>query len=256
MPTGLLTPTRVDQSARMPGGLLARSLPAPAGWERGGVVIPFYGCGEPILRDKCVTGLDTVTRNGVAEFRTVPIEQGSGCSTTGEDTLGPSAQDRYAATVEWAMGRQLATDQAATGNPSFADATVLGTVADADFVTAVACLEQAAADAGFGATWVLHAPPRAAAYLAYQGLLTDTGLSPMGATWILSPGYPVQGATTVRLWATGRVWASASTPDVVEGIHHRTNNVEAWARGEGIAVFDPCLLIAIDVTVPACPVPA
>jgi hypothetical protein len=178
----LLTPAQVDQSARMPGGLLAKSLPAPAGWERGGIAIPYYGCGEPVLRDKCVVAEDIPNRNGaVAEFPTVPIEYGSACSTTGPDSVLPSAQAGYDATADWSLSRQLQTDAVSNGQPTLGDGNLLGTVADADFATAVGALEQAAADSGFGRVWVLHTTVRGASYLAQQGLLTIDGFSPAGA---------------------------------------------------------------------------
>lgn len=250
----LLTPARVDQSARMPGGLLARSLPAPAGWERGGLILPFYGCGEPILRDKCVEGVDEPHRDGVGEFHTIPIEQGSTCSTTGLDSLDDHALARFNATADWAMGRQLQTDQAGFGQPKLDDATPIGTVPNGDYTEAVGCLEQAAADNGFGARWVLHAPVRAAAGLAESNLIVD-GRSPAGADWIISAGYathPDTPGTTVRLYATGTVWASVSAPDAVGTVAYRQNSNASWARGVGIAAFDPCILAAIDVTVGAC----
>lgn len=253
---GLLTPAVVDQSARMPGGVLSRALPAPAGWERGGLVIPFYGCGEPVLRDKCVEAVDVPHRDSVGEFHAIPIEQGSTCSTSGRDEQAAHALDRFAATSDWALGRQLQTDQIDSGSPSLNDATPLGTVANADFVGAVGCLEQAAADAGVGARFVLHAPVRAAAYLADRGLIDENGRSPSGADWIISAGYethPTTPTTTVRLYATGTVWASISTPDVIDTVAHRINDADAWARGLGVVAFDPCILESIDVTVPACP---
>lgn len=252
----LLTPTQVDQSARMPGGLLAKSLPAPAGWERGGIAIPFYGCGEPILRDKCVVGEDVPHEGGVpASFPAVPIEQGSMCSTTGPDSLIGTARDRFTATADWALSRQLQTDQADTGAPKLDDATSLGVVADADFATAVGCLEQAAANSGFGAVWVLHTTVRGASYLAQQGLMTIDGFTPAGARVIIGSGYANPDGTTVTLWATGQVWASITDPDTLEGVAWRTNNIEAWARGVGVVAFDPCLNISVDITVPDCPTP-
>lgn len=249
----LLQPAEVDQSARMPGGVLAKSLPAPPGWERGGIAIPFYGCGEPVLRDKCVTGTDVPSRTVVAEFPSVPIEQGAMCSTTGPDSLLPSAQARFTATADWAMSKQLQTDQADTGAPKLDDAVSLGTAADADFALAMGCLEQAAADAGFGAVWVIHTTVRGASYLAQQGLMTIDGFSPAGAKVIVGTGYENVNGTTVPLWATGQVWASVSTPDVIENVNPRQNNIEAWARGVGVAAFDPCTLLQIQVTVPVCP---
>lgn len=252
---GLLTPVVVDQSTRMPGGVLSRALPAPAGWERGGLVIPFYGCGEPVLRDKCVQGEDQPTRDGVAEFPAIPIEQGSTCSTSGKDSLTPHALDRFTATSDWAVGRQLQTDAIDSGSPKLDDATVLGEVAGANVIAAVACLEQAAADTGFGSKIVLHAPVRAAAYLASQGLLDVNGKSPSGADWIISAGYlphPTE-TDTIRLYATGTVWASIGTPDTLENVAWQTNDLTAWARGVGVVAFDPCILVAIDVVIGECP---
>lgn len=253
---GLLTPTQVDQSARMPGGLLSKSLPAPAGWERGGLIIPWYGCGEPVLRDKCVSAEDTPHRDGVGEFYTVPIEQGATCSTSGLDNLDGHALDRFNATSDWALSKQLQTDQAATGSPKLDDASDLGTVADADFVAALACLEQTAADQGFGALWVVHTTIRGLAYLKAAYLIDDNGMTPAGAKIIAGTGYENPDSTTVRLWVTGQVWASISTPEAVGHVAYATNDQTSWSRGLGIAAFDPCLNFSIDVTVPACPTPS
>lgn len=248
----LLTPARVDQSARMPGGLLSRSLPAPGGWERGGLVLPFYGCGEPVLRDKCVEAEDVPNRQTVGEFPAIPIEQGSMCSTTGLDSLGQSALDRFTATADWALSRQLQTDQAATGAPKLDDAVSIGTVADADFATALGGLEQVAADTGFGAVWVVHTTLRGMNYLVAQNLVVD-GLTPSGARVIVGTGYENPDATHVPIWVTGQVWASIDTPEMVEAVAYRTNNIEAWARGVGVVAFDPCMNSLVLVTVPAQP---
>jgi hypothetical protein len=236
----------------MPGGLLAKSLPAPSGWERGGIALPLYGCGEPILRDKCVEAEDVPNRNTVGEFYAVPIEQGSMCSTTGPDPLGQTALDRFTATADWALSRQLQTDQADTGSPKLDDAVSLGAAAGADFTLALGCLEQAAADTGFGATWVVHTTPRGMSYLVGQGLVVD-GLTPMGAKVIVGTGYTNPTTTSVPLWATGQVWASISTPESVDAVGYATNQLESWARGVGVAAFDPCTLLLITVTVPVCP---
>lgn len=251
MVTQLLTPAVVDQSARMPGGVLAKSLPAPSGWERGGISIPFYGCGEPVLRDKCISSEDVPHRNTVEDFLAFPIEQGSMCSTTGPDSVVGSAQDRYNATADWSISRQLQQDVVGTGSPKLDDAVPLGTAADADFALAVRSLEQAAADAGFGAVWVLHISVGGASYVAQQGLMTIDGFSPAGAKWIIGTGYEDPAATTIRIWATGPVWASITPPETVEPFAFRQNNLEGWARGVGVVAFDPCILAAVDVTVPA-----
>lgn len=252
MSVTLEQPVEVDQSLVVKGGLRDVALPAPSGWERG-ISVEFYGCGEPILRDKCISGIDVPHRpSGVATFPIFPIEQGATCSTIGGGDQKEHASVRLESTTEWALGRQLATDIVGTGAPSFEDADVLGTIAAADFVHAVSCLEQAAADTGFGTQWYLHGPVRAAAYLKRFKMLDD-GLSPTGAPWVLSPGYPVQGATTIRLWATAPVYIG-----VGEGISNpdtdwQRNSKSAFALRAGLVAFDPCINIAIDVTVPACP---
>lgn len=250
----LLTPAQVDQTARMPGGVLAKSLPAPPGWERGGLAIPFYGCGEPVLRDKCVTGVDVPNRNGdVGSFPAFPIEQGSMCSTTGPDSVVTSAQSRFIATADWAVSRQLQQDLADTGAPKLDDADSLGAAADADFALALGCLEQAAADAGFGAVWAVHTTVRGASYLAQQGLMTIDGFTPAGAKVIIGTGYENASGTSVPLWATGQVWASLSDIDTIESVAYQQNNIEAWARGVAVVAFDPCILALVTVTVPSCP---
>lgn len=251
----LLQPAQVDQSARMPGGLLARSLPAPAGWERGGLLIPFYGCGEPVLRDKCVQSEDVPNQNApAASFPAVPIEQGSMCSTTGSDSVVGSAQDRYNATADWALSRQLQTDQADTGAPKLDDAVSMGTMAGGDFATALGCLEQAAAsELGFGAVWVIHTTLRGLNYLAAASLLDGNGRTFAGAQVIVGTGYTNDNGTTVPLWVTGQVWASIAAPETIEGVVYRQNNLEGWARGMGVVAFDGCMLGKVAVTVPACP---
>lgn len=240
------------KSQPVKGGLLDVALKAPDGWQHG-LSVPFYGCGQPIVRDKCISAVDVPHRTDTAEFYPFPIEQGATCSTLSRIDQSAHAKGRLENTTEWAVGRQLAEDTVGLGSPSFADAVLLGTVADADFVTAIGCLEQAAADAGFGAEWWIHAPVRATAYLANIGALSLDGLTPAGKPLVVSPGYPVEGPTTVRLWATGPVWVGVDAPDVHAAVDWRVNDDTAWALRAGLVAFDPCVNIAIDVTVPACP---
>ena len=233
------------------GGLLDAALPAPPGWMQG-LSIPFYGCGEPTLQDRCVTANDVPSRTAVAEFQPYGISQGATCSTLSRLDQKKHAEGRLDSTTEWAVARQLATDALLLGTPSFADGVSLGTVAGGDFVLAVATLEQAAADAGFGAQWWLHAPVKAAAFLANADLLNGKW-SPTGARWVISPGYPVQGPTAIRLWATGPVWVGVDDPLVLNDIDRRGNEDSAYAQRSAIAAFDPCVNLFIDVTVPASP---
>lgn len=246
----------VEYDAR-PGGLLGSALPAPQGWTQG-LSIPFYGCGEPVLQDRCVTANDVdgavgPHRTSVAEFNPFGISQGATCSTLSRLDQKRHAEGRLDSTTEWAVARQLATDGLGLGTPSFEDGVSLGTVSDGDFVLAVATLEQAAADNGFGAQWWLHAPIKAAAFLTAGHLMEDFK-SPSGAPVVVSPGYPVQGATTVRLWATGPVWASVGDSFILNNVDWTVNEDTAFANRDAIVAFDPCINFYIDITVPASPI--
>lgn len=239
-----------------PGGLgiLDAALPAPSGWVQG-LSIPFYGCGEPVLMDRCVTANDLPNRTAVAEFLPYGISQGATCSSLSRHDQKAHAEGRLDSTTEWAVARQLATDALNLGTPSFADGTSLGVIADGNFTHAVAVLEQSAADAGFGAQWWLHAPILAASYLARYNLIdNDDGSSPSNARWVISPGYPVQGPTTVRLWATGPVWVGVDEAFVIGDLDRNNNDDTAYAQRSAIAAFDPCVNLFIDVTVPVSPV--
>jgi hypothetical protein len=248
----LLEGAEVEVDTRS-GGILDVSLPVPQGWMQG-LSIPFYGCGEPVLVDRCVTADDTAPLNkpAVAEFLPFGITQNAACSSLSRLDQKKHATGRLDSTTEWAVARQLATDDVGLGTPSFADGTSLGVVANGDFVLAVGTLEQAAADAGFGTQWWLHAPVKAAAYLAEARLLNGKG-SPTGAPWVISVGYPVQGATTIRLWATGSVWTGVDEAFVLNDLDRRSNTDEAFANRSAIVAFDPCINFYIDVTVPASP---
>lgn len=242
-------------------GLLDVALPVPAGWQRG-LTVPWYGCGEPILRDKCIAAEDEAHRPNVVTYPSFPIEQGSTCSTLSGMDQDTFARARLDATTEWALGRQLATDQVGTGAPSLADAQLLGSLPGPDDVVwAVACLEQAAADVGYGTPWVLHTSPRGAAFARRYKMMDSTGLSPSGMPWIISPGYPSYGTeddvdpATVRFWVTGPVWAGVDDPTLQSAIDWRANDDTAYALTAGIVAFDPCINFAYDVTVGACGTP-
>lgn len=231
------------------GGLLDTALQAPSGWTQG-LAIPFYGCGEPTLQNYCVTANDDPHRPGVVEFAPFGISQGASCSTLSRLDQSKHAEGRLAATTEWAVARQLATNGLNLDTVSFADGVAVtgSPVANADFVKAVGLLEQAAADAGFGTQWWLHAPVRAAAYLVDENQLKD-GKSATGAPWVISPGYPVQGASTIRLWATGPVWVGVSDSFTVQNVDWTVNEDTAYANREAIVAYDPCVNLYIDVTV-------
>ena len=236
------------------GGLLESALSVPRGWTQG-LSIPFYGCGEPLLQDRCVTANDTVHRTSVASFYPFGISQGAACSTLSRLDQKKHAVGRLDATTEWAVARQLATDSLGLGTPSFEDGTSLGTVADGNFALAGATLEQAAADAGFGTLWWLHTSIKGAVLAKANGLFNDDFESPTGALWVVSPGYPVPGPTTVRMWATGPVFAGVEEPFTMNNVDWHVNEDTAFANRQAIVAFDPCINLYIDVTIPASPTP-
>lgn len=248
--TTLMETVEVEVSPRK-GGLLGAALPAPDGWPQG-LTIPFYGCGEPLLQDYCVTANDVTHGIDAVGFYPFGVSQGASCSTLGRLDQARHAEGRLDATTEWAVARQLATNGLNLDTPYLNGGTSLGTVGGADFTLAVATLEHAASEAGFGAQWWLHAPVKAAPYL--KDFIED-GESLAGAPWVISPGYPVPDATTIRLWATGPVWVGVADPYVMQDVDRNTNRDTAYANREAIVAFDPCINFYIDVTIPASPTP-
>lgn len=247
MAVSLMTSMELTETpAPLRNGLLARAMDLPSGWQSG-IVVPFYGCGEPILRNKCVQGVDEPHRDGNAEFGPFMVEQGASCSTMGGENLTAHAENRLLSTTEWALARQLQTDVAQTNSPALDDAVSIGTATD--WVNAVAQLEQYAADTGFGTPWVIHAPVFAAAYLESENQIVDGNGTPGGGSWIISPGYTLPAAGSVRLWVTGPVWADVSDTAVRENVAHRQNDIAAWADLLGLVAFNPCMNGYIDVTV-------
>lgn len=246
----------VLEPTRARGGLLAAAATPPEGWENG-LIVPFYGCGEPILRDKCVSAEDDAHRPHVVEFASFPIEQGSTCSTLSKLPHDEFARRRLDATTEWALGRQLQTNQTGTGETSLDDGTNLGVVpAGVDaIVTALACLEAAAAAAGFGERVWIHATVKGATWLGNAQLIDVNGFTPAGSRVVISPGYEDPTDTTVRFWATGTVWAAVDAAQVMSAVGHRTNDDTTYALRAGIVAFDPCINLHIDAGVPGCPVP-
>jgi hypothetical protein len=261
----LLERVALPQGRRLRGGLLDTADALPEGWQQG-IRFRTIGCSPPEVLGVCEVGDPTDMRPSSAEFRPAVIRQNAACALMSRVGTTDLALNRSEATVEWGLGRMLATgggtEVGLNGpNPALLDATVVTDVSDDDVVAAVSCLEQAVADTGYGAAAVLHAPFRAAAFLRNAHLLDpDTRLSPAGMPWVISPGYPVDDdGTTVTIWATGPVWA-----DVEEGyvlidpqtgerpVDFRTNLDAAYVNRLGLAAFDPCLNLAANFVAPAC----
>jgi hypothetical protein len=226
------------------------------------------GCQEPIIVGPCVvTDRTQVWPADAAIFEPIFIQQSAACSMLSRLGLVDIAANRLESTTEWALGRALAMG-AESDNISFEDATLIasfdgvgGGNVGLGVVSAISCLEQTAANYGFGAEVFLHAPVAAAAYLANAGVMTEDYMSPAGFQWIISPGYPyVDG--TITVWATGSVFASVTPAEsLVNGVTGqapqgwRTNSGAAYAQRLGMAAFDPCLNLSAMFTVPPCGAP-
>lgn len=247
---------------RIRGGLLANAYPLPDGWETG-ITFLGVGCAEPEVIAACEVVDRTETRpGGPVIFEPVYVDQTAACSMLSKLGVVDIATDRLEATTEWALGRML-YDGLGGDNPSFADATLVSTNADdtniaLGVVNAVSCLEQSAADVGFGAEVFLHAPLRAAAYLANSGMMTDDYFSPSGMQWILSPGYPSEDEV-VTIWATGSVFAAVTPAETLINpatgqppVGWRVNTAAAYRQRLGMAAFDPCLNLSATFVVPPC----
>lgn len=244
----------LGNGARIRGGLLANAYPLPDGWENG---ISFLGtgCSEPEVSGPCtITDRTEVRPADAVVFEPIFINQSSACSMLSKVGNVDIATNRLESTTEWALGRALATGAGAS--PALVDATSVST--GANFVEAISCLEQAAADLGFGAEVFLHAPLRAAAFLMDKSLIKDGSFSPSGFQWIFSPGYPAA-TDSVTIWATGSVFAGVSPAEtLVDGVTGqppvgwRYNTAAAYSQRLGLAAFDPCLNLSATITVTAC----
>jgi hypothetical protein len=246
----------LTSNARTGRGLLTRALPLPDGWEQGIGFRPA-GCVTPTLIGTCIVS-DAPEPDRVADgvvFRPVYVRQTATCTTLSR--VGPidRANERLIGSTEWGLGRVLAEGLSGEPNPSLSEATLV-THASAILpwdaaIDAVACLESAVAETGYGNRAVLHAPYRAAAYLKSSLLMDDNGLSPAGHQWIISAGYPAE-PTTVSIWATGPVWAAVSAVQSYGTVNTFINNDDAYSQRLALAAFDPCINFAATFTVPAC----
>lgn len=257
-------PTTLLEAGVRTTGILAGAVPLPGDtdWRRG-ISVRFGGCSCPVLRDGCATDPDTPEGAGTrGDFAPVLIRNSALCTPMSGEDLESTARDRALISGEHALGQQLMSDAAGIGNPSLADATVLGTVSassgQSGAIAALGCLEDAAAETGCGLGVTIHATPRGVTWLASANLIGDDGRTAAGSRVLTSPGYAGGDpeASVTALWATGRVWAAIDGVESFEALDFRRNSSEVWAQRYGIVVFDPCLNLRIDWATPACPAPA
>lgn len=259
-------------AARQFGGLLAaaRPLTSVAGeWWRG-VAFSGGGCAEPALRGPCdneySTGgpiVDAAARpSGPHSFTPTTVRQGTECTTLSQHQGGDMSAARLDATREWAAGHVLQTGDhteheqpggTTALNPALIDGTSLS-ASPLAVVDAVACAEQSAADALFGAPAMLHASPLLATHMLAAAVMERDGRvwrTPLGSVVIVSPGY-----TGVDLYVTGEVFAAAGERQVnaepVSTVDRTVNTTVAWADELVISVFDACWHGLVTTTVTDC----
>lgn len=196
-----------------------------------------------------------------ASFDAFAVVQSLECTAMGRTQLGSYANDSLDVTREYAVGRELLTG-AASGNPSLADATVLGLAADGP-VAALECLEQTAADDMHGRLAFIHASfGLATELLSASAIWRDGRLwrTAAGNILVVSAGYdgrdpggeaPVEG-DTAYLYATGEVYAEVGQRENLNDVERGTNTLHSIAEDAAIVLFDPCFSVAIDTGVSFC----
>lgn len=245
----------LTKPAELPGesparvrGILAVAAPAPEGWEAGGIQVSRT-CPSPVIRDKCISMVDEPGRPTTAEFPAFMIEQGSTCSTLSLTDRQREAREALIASTDYALGVTLRTGEANDGAPALDDAEEVGDGAYATAAGALAALLCAAAAAGSGAAYVLHATPAAAVHLDAAGLIDGEGRAVNGVPFIISDGYACEpDEAEARIWATGRVWAGVGAIDTYEAVERRMNDREAWASRSAIVGFNPCINLTATFT--------
>lgn len=249
----LKTAIELPSPTRVGGGLLSASRPLPPGWERG-VLFNGSTCLGPASWPYCLPELSPPasppqektpdTASAVAEFEPTGIHQAVECTTFSQDRAATLATEALDVTAEYQLGLELAT-AVETGNPSLADAS---STTAGDVVTALAAIENSIAGALYGRLGYIHVSPGMLVELLAADLLTREGRtwrSPMGNTVVASPGYVTLGD---NIHATAEVFASLSVPETRVDVDRSINQSVAYAEQIGLAAFDPCFNIAVEVT--------
>lgn len=230
-------PAVLQPSAR-PSGLRMVASGLPPGWQRGAEVV-VRAIHEPERVAPCaVSPADPEHPGDVQRFEPLLIRQGVRCSLLGRPDTGAYATAAANVSGWWALSREL-YDGAATGNPSLADATSLGT-AGPDVCDAVGVLEDAADTALNGAVAVIHVPVGLAACLGDTVMRADGGMLRTWAGNLVA----IHGSGDT-LYATGQVWAAVAPIDTNVYDDRRINMSEGWADTAALAVFDPSFIVSV-----------
>lgn len=232
-------------------------------------------CGFAGVADACGSDNKPMPDNtGVVEYQPFVVFAGDHCSTL-DRSRDRQARARRAleASESFQIARELWTgdlaDASGWDNIHLADAAAVDVIGPAGGLTpiaALACLEQASAEAASGARVTIHATLRTVTTWAAEGLIErDSGflVTKLGSIVIADAGYPgtaPDGTTdTEGHWAYGTgivdVRRSAITvlgANEAEQINRRTNHHEVIAERMAAATFDPCVRTAVLVQLTSC----
>lgn len=226
------------------GGLLGAATPLrDVEWWRGVDILPS-GCLQPFREGPCSTEEAAEDPPGeVSRFQPMNTRQGVRCSTLSGPGVTRYAEAAVTAAANHLLALELETGTA-TGNPKLEDATSQGSFGR-HVLPALACLEQAAVAGLSGRMATIHLPAGAAILVA--GHLRRDGenwRTPVGNLVIVSSGY-----AGTHIYATGEVWAAMGVIDVDSRVDRALNINEGWAQIAGIALYDPCLALKVEIDV-------
>ena len=234
---------------RAAGGLLSAARPLPGGWERG-VLFNGSTCLGPLTWPFCPPEAspppDPKTYDmlgDVAEFEPFGIYQGIECTNFSANNAARAATEALDVTAEFQLGHELATGEA-TSNPSLADAT---STTAADPIEGLALAEAAAAADIYGRLAFIHVSPQMLTRLVGAQVVYREGRSwrsPNGHLVVASPGY---GVLADEIHVTSEVFASLGVPETMVDINRANNQNFAQAEQIGLAAFDPCFNVSVEV---------
>lgn len=260
-------PTRITlpPSGRPVGGLLAAARPLEGEWWRG-VTFSSGQCIAPQVVGTCTEEDVTKNPNDLSEtsvFDMVGVVQALQCSTLGRPMLDDIASAALDVTREFAVAGELQTG-AASGNPSLADASLIGD-GSGDVVGALACLDQTAATELSGRLAFIHVAPFIATHLLAEGAVYRDGrtwYTASGNIVVISPGYdgrepgedvPYPSAgDSLFMYATGEVYAAVGQREQLRAEDRSVNTLHSIAEDAALVAFDPCFNVAIDSGLTAC----
>lgn len=229
----------------LPGGLLASSQRLDGPWQRG-VEFTTSACIPGNLYPFCAaepTEKEVGTANTGADFESVGTYVVVNCSTLGRVDREFAAQ-ALAIQAETQLALELATGTV-TSNEALADGTDVGS--GTTHVEALALLENELADLLGNVRGTIHMSPGDLTILYAAGaIIQNLGggfTTANGHVVIASPGYT--GLTALH--GTGPVYANHQTDIVLEDVERSQNTLTVRAEGIGIAAFDPCANIYVEI---------